>query len=160
MSQMTWLLVKGTPTWVYKRALILNCISSYLFIFYTLFLHGLLCYIPSILDNSCVSELCSSHLTFELVQELLVFLFLDPFNLIRIFLLCKRCIFWRMFMRSRPGFVTCLVIFDGITGLLHISCSYRYTLDMTNSSIFQWSIWSLEKFVKSLFDRWYLDDFS
>jgi hypothetical protein len=46
---------------VYKRALILNCISSHLFIFYTLFLHGLLCYIPSILDNSCVSELCSSQ---------------------------------------------------------------------------------------------------
>jgi hypothetical protein len=59
-------LVKGTPAWVYKRALILNCISSYLFIFYTLFLHGLLCYIPSILDNSCVSELCSSHLVSEL----------------------------------------------------------------------------------------------
>jgi hypothetical protein len=59
-------LVKGTPAWVYKRALILNCISSYLFIFYTLFLHGLLCYIPSILDNSCVSELCSSHLVSKL----------------------------------------------------------------------------------------------
>jgi hypothetical protein len=29
-------------------------------------LHGLLCYIPSILDNSCVSELCSSHLVSEL----------------------------------------------------------------------------------------------
>ena len=43
-----------------------SIVSSYLFIFYTLFLHGLFCYIPSILDNSCVRELCSSHLVSEL----------------------------------------------------------------------------------------------
>jgi hypothetical protein len=58
MSQKTWLLVKGTPTWVYKRVLILNCISS-IHILYII--HVLLCYIPSILDNSCVSELRSSQ---------------------------------------------------------------------------------------------------
>ena len=40
MSQRTWLLVKGTPAWVYKQALILNCnnlissISYYSFIVY------------------------------------------------------------------------------------------------------------------------------
>ena len=36
MSQRTWLLVKGTPAWVYKQALILNCnhlIISYILLF-------------------------------------------------------------------------------------------------------------------------------
>ena len=63
---------KGHPVWVYKQALILNCnhlIMSILYlIIHLLFtvLYGLLCYIPSILDYSCVSELGSSHLVSEL----------------------------------------------------------------------------------------------
>ena len=30
---------KGTPAWVYKRALILNCISSYYHLIYSYFIH-------------------------------------------------------------------------------------------------------------------------
>ena len=39
MSQRTWLLVKGTPVWVYKRVLILNCKSSYYYLIYSYFIH-------------------------------------------------------------------------------------------------------------------------
>jgi hypothetical protein len=54
-------------------SIVYHLIISYLFIFYILFtvLHGLLCYIPSILDNSCVSEPCSSHLVSEHIRELI-----------------------------------------------------------------------------------------
>jgi hypothetical protein len=60
------------------------------------------------------------------VYELQLFFFCGPLYLIKIFLCCKRHIFWRIFMRSLSGFVTCFVIFDGITRLLHMSCSHRY----------------------------------
>ena len=48
MSQRTWLLVKGTPAWVYKRALILNCnhliLSHYLISYILLFIYCLQSY--------------------------------------------------------------------------------------------------------------------
>jgi hypothetical protein len=50
----------------FSFVIILLYLISYLFIYYLQVLHGLLCYIPSILDYSCVSELCSSHLVSEL----------------------------------------------------------------------------------------------
>ena len=37
MSQRTWLMVKGTPVWVYKWALIISCISSYLIYSYFIY---------------------------------------------------------------------------------------------------------------------------
>ena len=63
-------MVKGTPAWVYKQALILNCNHLLYLIIHSYYIYicpyGFDYYIPNILDNSCVSELCSSHLVSEL----------------------------------------------------------------------------------------------
>ena len=53
MSQRTWLLVKGTPTWVYKQALILNCNHHLYLIIHSYYIYicpyGFGYYIPDIL---------------------------------------------------------------------------------------------------------------